>query len=521
MALFLYACNKLYLLTLFSYMLRVKRKSKVNTLLALMLVGTSGLSSYAQVEQVDRIEISISRDFEIRSMYNFGKDGVLLSTKETSGKSKRDPDRVYRHFNTNLEETNSYSVEVPFRQKFTGSFEGDSSVFILNHDTKFGDFTLIELRASDLRENRTTGKLPPKTNVSRFFCYGDFAVLFARVGKRRQKIITVNLTNGELNETDLKADSRKKVFGALDHYVNGDQAYLLLDICSKKSCDEYMLFHYMPDGTAVVSEVNSNSNQIVSASISTVNKNEIVIAGTYSSRNLASAEGMFISLHQGAHQKYFKAYPFTEFDRFFDYLSARQKNRLERVKRRKKAKGRIMNYNIRMVLHEVIQLGSDYVVVGEAYYPTYRSETRSGPNGTTITTTVFDGYQYSHATLVTFSPDGTKKYDNTFKMYLLNKPYMAKKFIEVGVDNNTLNMIYVDGNSINTKAFSNGEVVEQEQWELLKTQNENDRVRGTTSEIEYWYDKYFISHGFQYIKNRKDRGVNRRRHVFYLQKLKY
>jgi hypothetical protein len=489
-------------------------------LCSILLLGIAS-SSMAQVEQVDRIEIPISKDFEIRAMYNFGEDGVLLSTKELRGKSKRDPDRLFHHYDSDLEETESYFVEVPFRQKHSASYETDSSVFILNHDMKFGDFTLIELRAKDLDEKRTEGKLPSKTSIERMFCYSNYAVLYGRTGKRHQQIFVIDLESGGFTIIPLKPESRKMFFNAHDHFVDGPIAYLLLESCSKKKCESYLLYQFGHDGKVTVTNVDPKPHSIVSASISTIGSNEFVIVGTFSNRASLSAEGMFISLYKNGSQQYFKTYPFAEFDKFFDYLTNRQKSRLERVAKRKKARGKSLNFNIHMVLHEVIQLDSEFVVVGEAYYPTYRSETRSSPNGTPITITVFDGFQYSHATLVTFDRNGIKKHDNTFNMYLMNKPYSVKEFIDVGLHGDTVNLIYVDGHFINSKAFKDGEELEQEQWEMMETGNENDRIRGTTSEIQYWYKDYFIAHGFQSIKNRKDKGVNKRRHVFYLQKLRF
>lgn len=510
--------------TLSNCIITYMKQNKTIRPLFLFLIGfLLAFVSNGQVQQIDRIEIPVSKDYSIRAVYNFGADGLLVSTKELRDKSKRDPDRVFRHYNSNLEEVGSYNIEVPFRQKFAWSYEADSSVFILNHDTKFGDFTLIELRAKDLSESRIKGKFPPRTTVKRMFCYQNFTVFYAYIGKRKQKLFILDRSNGNLTDFDLKAESRKKMFSDLDVHVadDGNSAYMMFEICTKKRCDEYLLYVFDSNGEFKVTPIDPGENRIISATMTTLNDGEFILAGTYSDRPKGSGKGMFISHYQNGQQQYFNTFPFTGFENFFDYLSDRQKRRLDRIKRRREQRGRELEYSIRMVLHEVIEIEGQYIVVGEAYYPTYRSETRTTAQGTTVTYTVFDGYQYSHATLAAFSKQGEKLYDNTFTMFLYDKPYSVKRFIEVGVDGKQISMVYVDDKFIRTKIFEDGDVVEEENSELMETGREGDRVRGTTSELEFWYDQYFVSYGYQYIKNKQDKSVKKRRYVFFLQKLQY
>ena len=53
------------------------------------------------------------------------------------------------------------------------------------------------------------------------------------------------------------------------------------------------------------------------------------------------------------------------------------------------------------------------------------------------------------------------------------------------------------------------------------TANENDKVKGTYSNISFWYDKYFLSYGVQCIKNKVDDDVKRKRTVLFLNKVSF
>jgi hypothetical protein len=56
----------------------------------------------------------------------------------------------------------------------------------------------------------------------------------------------------------------------------------------------------------------------------------------------------------------------------------------------------------------------------------------------------------------------------------------------------------------------------------LNTGKETDKVTNTYDggDIEYWYDNYFLAHGYQRIKT-KGKLIGGRRTVFYFQKIAY
>lgn len=53
-----------------------------------------------------------------------------------------------------------------------------------------------------------------------------------------------------------------------------------------------------------------------------------------------------------------------------------------------------------------------------------------------------------------------------------------------------------------------------------ETNEENDKTRLSYAEIIHWYDNYFLSYGIQRIINRKDKDVERKRTVFFFNKIK-
>ena len=93
-------------------------------------------------------------------------------------------------------------------------------------------------------------------------------------------------------------------------------------------------------------------------------------------------------------------------NKFLEYLPARKQAKVERKQKRKEKKGKEMNINYLIASHDIIKKGDKYIMLGEAYYPTYRTETRTDANGNVTYRTVFDGYQYTHAVVAGFDKDG-------------------------------------------------------------------------------------------------------------------
>jgi hypothetical protein len=177
-------------------------------------------------------------------------------------------------------------------------------------------------------------------------------------------------------------------------------------------------------------------------------------------------------------------------------------------------------------LHDLIAVDNDFLLITEAYYPTYRTETRTtyvNGKATTTTVQVFDGYQYTHAMIAKFNAQGELLWSQVFKMYLWYKPMVAKSFIRIAAqEQNSIQLVYADGKNIYSKSVSfDGEILNEKTSNPINTENDNDKIKVSYSNISFWYDKYFLSYGVQDIKNRGDDDVKRRRKVFFMNKVSF
>ena len=151
--------------------------------------------------------------------------------------------------------------------------------------------------------------------------------------------------------------------------------------------------------------------------------------------------------------------------------------------------------------------GKDYFYLGEAYYPTYRTMQMGN-----MSTTVFDGYAYTHAVLAKFDAESNLLWDNCFEMKPKQKPMYVKRFISTGFKGNNVNLIYADGKRLLSKLFKNsdGTVIQEKKAELMETDNEEEDVKKVRdSGTLHWYDENFILYSTQVVKNR-DTGDRRK-----------
>ena len=78
------------------------------------------------------------------------------------------------------------------------------------------------------------------------------------------------------------------------------------------------------------------------------------------------------------------------------------------------------------------------------------------------------------------------------------------------------------GRDIHMKSINNfnGKTLKDKKSEIINTGDEDDNLRRSTSETNYWYARNFITYGYQKIKN-KSKGKKKKRRVYYINKVQY
>ena len=209
-------------------------------------------------------------------------------------------------------------------------------------------------------------------------------------------------------------------------------------------------------------------------------------------------------------------------------MKAKRRKRIANRIERKGIKGKKIKFNYRLLVHDIIESDGQFIMIGEAFYPKYHTNSSFASNyssyrGQQFYGSYFAGYRYTHAVVIGFDKKGNVLWDDSFEIEDVLS-YNLDQFVHADIKDDHIVLLYMYDNEIRTKIIKRKEVLEGKSFDAIKLTFEDDVLRDTYSEIsglEPWYDDTFYAYGTQQIKNLKDTGVKLNRHVFYINKVKY
>ena len=256
-----------------------------------------------------------------------------------------------------------------------------------------------------------------------------------------------------------------------------------------------------------------------------------IVAGVYGKRHSEYSRGVFIAnINEYGEQK-IKFYNYAELQNFFHYMKARRERRIMSRIERKKIKDKRIRFNYRLLVHQLIRHQDQYILLGEAFYPKYRTITSGNNNlftggwvinrGIFSQQVVFDGYRYTHAVLLGFDERGNLLWDNSFEINDVTS-FELEQFVHAYTSKDQIGLLYVYDNAIRSKIVSKNQVLEgKEQHEIALTNSSDELVEKSTKigGLERWYGNVFFTYGTQQIRNFTASGVPITRNVFFLNKV--
>ena len=476
----------------------------------------------AQVATEKHIEFETGEGWFNYRVETFKNKGMLLlSQQEKSANWKVEA------YSDDLVKGEDKTLTLPkgyyMRAEYTSDF--DENLLFSN---KQSQFVFYQIDPNTLELTKSTGVLPKKMNINWMVAQGDLAfvglqnkkgptLLKINIKDNKTTLIPINISPYDLNDLSIEKIQILEGTGQVFVYIN---AY------NKKDHNMYVLqIDESGEKEAMYNLSATTDKKISSVSASPLGDGEYIFTGTYSSKSSASSEGMYIASANAGDIRFMKFYNFTDFQDFFSYLPKKKQEKIEKKKEKAEDKNKELSYNYYIAEHPIQKIGDVYMMVGEAYYPTYRTTTTTTyVNGkpTTTTTTVFDGYQYTHASVAAFSMDGDKLWDKTFTMYPSYKPFSVKRFISINTTNDKIDLLFASENSI--RSFSvdvEGNVANERSVNLITETDDEEKVKRSSSNLTHWFDNYFIASGYQTIKNSDEKIGNKKRSIFFINKITY
>ncbi len=301
--------------------------------------------------------------------------------------------------------------------------------------------------------------------------------------------------------------------------TSDDESFSIL-ISSRNTQRQKTLWikNYTPSGELIQNKtLNPTENQsLLFGQITSLPDGRQFIAGTYGNRNSDFSKGIFITRLEND-SEVTRYYPFSELQNFFSYLKAQRATRIKERINRKTVKGKKIRLQYRFLVNEFIVHKNEFILLGEAFYPVYKSMDRGymggglAPGGV-----VFDGYKYTHAVIIGFDQNGELQWDNSFEINDV-KSFTLEQFVRIDIQQNKIVLFYLFNNKLRYKVIQNNQLLEQVEYDTtgLSSQYFNDE-EGLAS-LDYWYDGHFTASGTKQTSYRRWGKQSRR--VFFVTKL--
>jgi len=527
---------------------------------------------YAQSLKDGRVEIQVSSISDDYYLLPIGQNGVLLFG-ESDKVNSAGVDYEFTKYNTNFKKEWVTSVSIKdrlyLRKQYYDSENGKLYLLMAKQKGQMflSDFQLVELDVNSKNIQIINGTFPGRVYINDFYANNSMVyfggglfppsseAFFKQIGTLVLFYIPAlfGSMNFKLKPLLYIADFKKKNISQYPFNLNGNSRVtsIALDkdattvnvfVTSKQSRDkvQFSIFVFDKEGnkTGIIPLKVDDNIDITSGKVMSMDKDEQVVIGTYTQRpkgfkesyfdlqntTTTTSTGMYYAKIKNGEQEFIKTYPYSKFSNFYKYLTFRSQNSLKKKIARKEAKGKPLNLQYNLLVHNLVKMNDEFVMVAEAYYPEYETncETVFNPNGSTYQRcyTVFVGYRFTHAIIAGFDEKGELIWDNSFEiMDILT--YDLKPKVKFLLEDNEILLVYSFNGELKSKVVSGNEVIEGKTGVKIDTGSADDKVKDSYgSGIEYWYDNYFIAYGYQKIKSDKSSGRSRRK-VFYFNKIAY
>lgn len=486
----------------------------------------SSLSANAQITQTIRYEAASVSDKENFNVTSLGSSGILLH-RQINTENFGNIELV--KLDSSLQEIWQGYIPIDYAYSISHYRMFNNKFTVLLKTTNLIDFQLLSIdeRTGVYYQYSFRSYIPFSPSE---FEVNENAVIIGGYYNRVPIVICYNLTTlnvkilpglfseiGELNQIKMYDDNTFDVL-LNARYFNREKTIWIKSYSANGDFIKQVALPVEDNRNLLFGRIHKTSSDVK------------VVAGVFGNRNSEYSKGLFVSTLNPSNKAHLRYYNFSELDNFFSYMKKKKEIRIKERIERRKTKGKISRFNYRLLVHELLPYQDQLIFLGEVFYPKYKSASRNSfgaysyPMGPAMygNELVFDGYKYTHATILGFDTKGNLLWDNTFEINDV-KTFTKEQFVKIKSSGNKLNLVYLFNNQLRSKIINEDKVVEGKSIEAIKTFYQGDideKTESSSTKLEYWYNEYMFAYGVQSITNVSQTGLQIQRNVFFINKLK-
>ncbi|MEM7371790.1 MAG: hypothetical protein AAF587_24455 [Bacteroidota bacterium] len=477
----------------------------------------------SQISHENRIEFEEGDRFVGKKIFEFGKDGFIMRSINRNT-TKKQNEWKFEKFDTDLKSVKTESVFLEKKMFIYASFVNEDRVQFLFQNLK-GNFSIVTVESSHLEVTKIDGVLPKDATVNEMTVLGDYTFFRARK-KNTKYLFSVNWKTGEKKLIPYEIGNISPMKTALMNFQvleNSNEVFLYAKVYIAKGKSDIFVIRLNSEGNkeGVFNLTKDIEENLVHVSALKLTEDKYIYTGTYSTEYTYLSEGLFFCQAKNDKVEFIEFYNFLDFENFLSYLPEKKIKKIKQKKENKEKKAKELIENYRISPHELIVIDDGIIFLGEAYYPAYSAD------GTSATGDSFIGNKYTHAIIGKFDENGKLLWDETFKISSLDSNpslFDPKRYISITEKKqNSINMVFSKYNIIHSISIDySGAILQDHQYDAIQSTYEGDKVLNSFSDVDYWYDNYFIVYGKQEIKNTNDTANSKRkREVYFINKIKF
>lgn len=472
--------------------------------LLLLFVLFSVISLSAQITHEQSIDIPVREDRRKECM-PIGNDGLLL-LDAAPGVSKRNWE--LSHYDKNLTLKRKVAIRLPGDYQYNMAFANTDQAhfhFLFNHGEKIHLATY----------NKTTGsitelsaKLTDDGTITRLESLNEH-IYIVMATRKSTTFNYFNSKTGTVNQIALPNAGKK--IEITDIVVNKDEnvyALALLNTEINKELKSRVLeVHFFESNSKTIgkpiqvkSEVDHN---IIQANIKYINRNKIILTGSYTDSKDENARGVFFASFDNNVQEYMHYFPFKDITKFFSIYDSKKNGgpisgmRISNVRPR----------TAKVVLHNLLEIQDAYLFTFEAYIPQFE-KSYNGSHSKTI----FVGNFYTHATVLKINKNGEQEGQSIFTLDFNDLNRLPAKHVNVLQNKNTTSFVFRRKHEMYLATLEMGTSLKEKKVGLVEEEQKKKLFSSRKNVVtRHWYDDLFIIYE---EKDMEEKRANPRKHIY-------
>ncbi|MCA0234057.1 MAG: hypothetical protein LCH91_26610 [Bacteroidetes bacterium] len=491
-------------------------KNKVVTLL-LLVISWLTLPASAQLEQSVRLEFKVNQSLEeYFDVTPLDEDGLLV-TQRKEEYFKKEKWTFYR-FDSLLKQRWMSEFTLEDQLHPIKSYHNQHFLYWLLQETDTDKVMVLRLDLQNGETETFKGDLHTRADIVHFKVLGNVAFIggyhnsrpmvmaFSFFDKSVKALPFLYTTNTEISNLEL------------DEQQN--QLHVLLYTTKRGDC-HFSIKTYSYEGKLVKTTAMpfENDNGLITGKILSLDESSSLIVGNYAQGCTQYSQGLYFAKIKDAEPEGFQWVDFSKLENFFNYLKPKRKQRVVEKISKQKEEGKEPKFRYRMLVHDIIKNGEEFILVAEVYYPVYKSGNMYYGGGRSNIHREYDAFRYTHAIVCGFDKSGKLLWDNCFALENVENIELLP-MVQVTRRDGLLVLAYPKEEKIHTEVIERSRVVREKEIHELKTAVEGEKIVDSEQGVlAAWYDRFFVAYGYQKVGGEK--WASGSRDVFYVNKLSY